>query len=110
MFDPDIWTKIVSSGEQALAFLKTATELPSLIFLDLNMLGMNGIETLMQIRADDRVKDIPVVILTLSTLGSDAEEASKAGATGFVQKAIRLHELSSDLEQQVRSWYVRKKR
>ena len=109
MLDPEIRTESVSSGEHALAFLKTTPELPAMILLDLNMPGMDGIETLRQLRACDRGKNIPVVILTLSALESDVEAAREAGVTAFVQKAIRLHELSSDLEQQVRSLYVRKK-
>jgi CheY-like chemotaxis protein len=42
MLGLEIRTESVSSGEQALAFLKTASELPAMILLDLNMPGMDG--------------------------------------------------------------------
>lgn len=110
MLDPEIRTASVSSGEQALAFLKTAAEGPAMILLDLNMPGMNGIETLRRIRDDEAFKDIPVVILTFSTLESDVEAAREAGAAGLIQKAIKLQELKDDLEHQVKSWYMPKRR
>jgi CheY-like chemotaxis protein len=98
LVDPAIRTETVFSGEQALAFLRTAPDLPVLILLDLNMPGMNGIETLIRIRAGNRSKAIPVVILTLSCLESDEEAARAAGANGFVHKPIKLQELCVVLE------------
>jgi two-component system response regulator len=100
----EIRTESVSTGEGALEFLRTAPELPAMILLDLKMPGMGGLETLRRIRADARLKDIPVVIITCSTLESDIQAARLAGATGFVHKAIRLDEFSRDMEQHVKCW------
>ncbi|OGW45702.1 MAG: hypothetical protein A2078_13205 [Nitrospirae bacterium GWC2_57_9] len=98
----DIRTETADSGENALRLLADAPDLPALILLDLKMPGIGGIETLRRIRADDRLKHIPVVIVTLSTLESDEVTARETGANGFVRKAIRNEEFSRDLEQQVR--------
>lgn len=86
-----------SGGEEALAFLNTAPEPPAVILLDLKMPGMNGIDTLRKIRADSRFKDIPVMIVTSSTLESDIQASRQAGATEYIHKAIRLDDFSADL-------------
>jgi two-component system response regulator len=104
MLDHDIGTERVFTGEQALDFLKAAEHLPAMILLDLKMPGMGGIETLRRIRADERLKNIPVVIVTCSILESDMQTSLEAGAAGFVHKAIRLHEFSENLGQQVKCW------
>ena len=97
-------TESASTGEEALDLLRTAEHLPAVILLDLKMPGIGGLETLRRIRADERLKNIPVVIATCSTLLSDAREAREAGATGFVHKAIRLDEFSRDLSLHLKCW------
>ena len=54
------------NGEEALAYLREPdVELPCVILLDLNMPRMNGIEFLKVIKQDDRLKSIPVIVLTI---------------------------------------------
>lgn len=63
-------------GEGALAYLedgRSASSLPDLILLDLNLPGLRGTEILQQIKDDPVLGRIPVVILTSSTLRSDME-------------------------------------
>ena len=58
---------IVSDGEQGLAFLRDPqNEKPGIILLDLNMPRVNGIEFLKEIKQDQELKRIPVVVLTTS--------------------------------------------
>lgn len=97
MLDCEVRTESVSTGEKALDFLKYAEQLPTLILLDLKMPGMGGVETLRRIRADKRLKDIAVIIVTCSLLESDRESTREAGATGFVYKAVRMNEFSEEL-------------
>ncbi len=97
MLERDIRTESATSGRQALEYLSLTTNLPDAVLLDLKMPGMSGLETLAVIRMDGRLKDLPVIITTHSSLESDAESARKAGATAFVQKAIRLEEFSKDI-------------
>ncbi len=102
MLDCEFRTESVFTGEQALDFLKAAKQLPDMILLDLKMPGMGGIETLRRIRADERLKNIPILIVTCSILESDIVTTREAGATGFVHKAIRIHEFSEDLGRHVK--------
>ncbi len=104
MLDCKFRTESVSTGEEALDFLSAAKQLPDLILLDLKMPGMGGIETLRRIRAEERLKNIPVVIVTCSILESDIQETREAGATGFIHKAIRITEFSEDLGRHVKCW------
>jgi CheY-like chemotaxis protein len=63
---------------------------------------MGGIETLRKIRADERLKNIPVVIVTCSILESDEQRSREAGATAFIHKAIRINDFSEDLGRHVK--------
>lgn len=74
------------NGQQLLDYLKTVTEL-DLILLDIVVPGMNGIETLKQIRDQDLAKNIPVVMLTNQNDESDLEEAKKLNVSGYIVKS-----------------------
>ena len=84
----------VGSGEEG---VRRARELPAdLILLDVKMPGMNGIETLKQLRASG-VK-APVVMLTMSREDADLSAALRAGAQGYLLKDIEPEELVPALE------------
>ncbi len=89
--------KCARSGEAALELLRRDEIFPSLILLDLKTPGMSGIETLRQIRADARLKDIPVIIATSSTFPLDEEAAYEAGADAFLYKALDMDEFGREL-------------
>lgn len=78
------------NGEEALNYLRAAGEddLPGLILLDLNMPRMNGLEFLEHKLADDRLRDIPVVVLTTSTNARDIERSYELDAKGYIVKSI----------------------
>jgi CheY-like chemotaxis protein len=83
---------------EALAGLADAhTPLPDYIFLDLNMPRMNGKECLKEIKKNKRLKDIPVIIYTTSSLSADREEIYKLGASDFITKPYSLNELAEVL-------------
>ena len=54
----------MENGRAALDFLESGEELPSLIFLDLMMPVMNGIELLGKLQNSEKLKDVPVIVLT----------------------------------------------
>ncbi len=87
-----------ASGEAALKRLADRNELPSIILLDIKMPGMTGLDTLRRIRADRRLKTIPVIIVTSSALETDEKEAYAAGADNFLHKAIDLDRFSREVE------------
>jgi CheY-like chemotaxis protein len=91
-------------GEAALALLRNSGELPSLMLLDLKMPGMSGIDTLRRMREDERLKHIPVVIVTNSTLESDKNASLSAGADGFLHKDFDLDQFGRDMKSLLDRW------
>ena len=81
---------VVESGEKALDFLASASRLPLAVFLDLRLPGSSGIEVLEKIRQDERLKDLPVVIMTGTTNPGDVGRCQSLGVTAFLEKPISL--------------------
>jgi CheY-like chemotaxis protein len=94
----DLRTDVALSGEAGLALIREGKTPPKLILLDLKMPGIDGIEVLRKIRADESLRSIPVVIVTHSNLESDEQAAVKAGADSFLHKATDLDQFKKDLE------------
>jgi CheY-like chemotaxis protein len=80
-----------ANGQEALAYLETATELPALILLDLMMPVMDGQQFLQRQQRDLRLQPIPVVVLTASTDNTLLPEEFEP--TGYMAKPIELHRL-----------------
>ena len=78
------------NGEEALNYLGTLDQddLPGLILLDLNMPRMNGLEFLEIKSADERLREITVVVLSTSTNSHDIERSYELGAIGYIVKSI----------------------
>ena len=88
----------VSSGEEG---VRRARELSSdIILLDVKMPGMNGVETLKQLRASG--VGTPVVMLTMSREDADLRAALRAGAQGYLLKDMEPEELVPALEATLR--------
>jgi CheY-like chemotaxis protein len=67
---------------------------PDLILLDMLMPKMTGIETLEVLKQDEQTRNIPVVILSNSSIEADVQKASALGAIGYLVKAaLSLREL-----------------
>jgi CheY-like chemotaxis protein len=94
----EIVVRSATDGKSALAMLRSGLGVPALILLDLKMPGMSGIEMLREIRADDRLRGLPVVVVTSSALESDKTEAIAAGASDYIQKPLELAKFSEDLD------------
>ena len=68
-------------------------DFPALILLDLNMPGMLGLQALKEIKANEKYKQIPTVILTTSSLNSDRTASFELGANCFITKPSTYKEL-----------------
>ena len=85
--DPSIQCYNAFNSDDALKKLMYTMEiLPDIIFLDLNMPGINGKQCLTEIKKSEKLKDIPVVIYTTSSFHKDIEETKKLGASHFLTK------------------------
>jgi len=90
----------VKNAAEALAFLRgmngyAHSAQPDLILLDLNLPKMHGFDFLAEVRKDNNLTDIPVVILTTSEFGKDVERAKELGVEGYLIKPIDLEEFEA---------------
>lgn len=77
------------NGEEALEYLRNPdVAIPCVILLDLNMPRMNGIEFLKIIKQDDRLKRIPVIVLTTSNEECDVVESFRLCVAGYIVKPV----------------------
>ena len=96
--DRELKVETALRGETALELLRREEALPALILLDLKMPGMSGFDVLRKIRADERMKHIPVIIVTSSSLEADEKAGYEAGADAFLHKAFDIDRFSSELK------------
>lgn len=79
---------VAESGEEALEMLAAAEELPCLALLDINMPRMNGIELLGAMKASERLRRIPVVMLTTSNDDRDKLASFDKSVAGYMIKPV----------------------
>jgi two-component system response regulator len=91
-------------GEEGLAILRSGTEFPALILLDLKMPRMGGLDVLHAIRADVRLCRIPVIIVTHSDLESDKEASYESGANSFLNKSVDLDQFTKQIRNELEKW------
>jgi len=82
------------NGSDAIGVLKSRDDI-DLILLDIIMPVMNGIEMLKVVRADENLKQLPIIVLT--TDETKKGEALEFGANGFLMKPIRAEELKNKI-------------
>lgn len=102
-----------TDGDEALDFLYHAGEYtdtgkaprPSIILLDLNLPGTDGREVLEQIKQDDELKIIPVVVLTTSSNPKDIEVCYRYGVNGYILKPIDVKRLMKNIQVIIDYWF-----
>jgi CheY-like chemotaxis protein len=91
--EPQIKILSQRNGEEALQYLnakkRSDTTLPDLIFMDIKMPRMNGIETLMALKQDPQLRHIPVVMLSTSTNESEMRICIRSGAEIYLAKPLQ---------------------
>jgi CheY-like chemotaxis protein len=85
---------------------RDTTRQPRLVLLDLKLPKMDGIEVLAKLRADERARNVPVVMLTSSSRKSDMEAAYQAGANSYLVKSVDFRQFSKDIRQVCDYWLV----
>ena len=92
----------VNNGRELLNFLNhPETILPNIIFLDLNMPILNGIESLKEIKLNDRFKDIVIAIYSTSSSDQDIEDTFIIGANIYIKKPSNFDSLKKILSEVV---------
>lgn len=94
------------NGEEALDLLKDSQNLPDLIFLDLNMPKINGLEFLNILKNDEVLKYLPTVILTTSSNRKDVLECYKVGVAGYILKPLKYDEYVDKIQKALLYWSV----
>lgn len=79
--------------------------LPDLVLLDLNMPRKSGHEVLAEMKAEEALKDVPVVVLTTSDAERDVAGAYHAGASGFVTKPVDVDALFESIQGILEYWF-----
>jgi two-component system response regulator len=103
---------VVEDGEEALEYLwcsgryagRDPSDLPGLTLLDLKLPGVPGLDVLRRIRADQRTRRIPVVILTSSREEHDIAASFDSGANSYVRKPVDFQTFVRSAEQLVTYW------
>jgi len=104
--------RTAASAEEALSLLRSFRDQsgqagkPDLILLDLNMPGMGGKEFLKQIKADDSLRQIPVVIVTTSSSERDIVDGYALQAAGYVHKPATLDEFKQVMNDIQDYWFL----
>jgi CheY-like chemotaxis protein len=104
---------VAADGEQALdylyyrgKFMQRARENPAVLLLDLKLPKVNGLEVLQQIKSDENLKLIPVVVLTSSHEEKDMVSSYKLGVNAYVVKPVDFHEFVNAIKELGVFWAV----
>jgi chemotaxis family two-component system response regulator Rcp1 len=81
---------VARDGEEALTLLRETESLPDMVLLDINLPKVDGLEVLNSIKTDDRLKMIPVIMLTTSRAERDVSYSYAHHANCFITKPVDL--------------------
>lgn len=105
-----VWLK---DGQEALDFIFSEAHVesssggqPKVVLLDLRLPKVDGLEVLRRVKADERTKMIPVVVLTSSKEDRDVIESYKLGVNSFISKPVGFEEFSATVERLGLYWLL----
>jgi CheY-like chemotaxis protein len=104
---------VTRDGQQALDYLycrgefhTRADDNPAVLLLDLKLPKVDGLEVLQQVKSDERLKMIPVVVLTSSHEEKDMMRSYKLGVNAYVVKPVDFHEFVNAVKELGAFWAV----
>jgi CheY-like chemotaxis protein len=104
---------VARDGQQALDYLYSKGEFssrpkenPAVLLLDLKLPKIDGLEVLKQVKGDDRLKKIPVVVLTSSREEVDMMRSYELGVNAYVVKPVDFHEFVNAVKELGVFWAV----
>jgi len=105
---------VVRDGQEALDFMyhrgkytdKEKFSRPGLILLDIRLPKMDGLEVLKELKADPRLKSIPVIMLTTSERDEEIAESYGAGANSYVVKPVEFEEFTKKIKELNLYWTI----
>lgn len=80
-----------ASAEDGLARIEA--DPPALVLLDLDLPGMSGLDLARRLKADARLRGIPLVAISASVMKDERNQARQAGCVGFLEKPFDIQEL-----------------
>lgn len=94
----------LSDGEQAINYLGESSGLPDIILLDINLPRVNGHEVLRFIKSSEKLRKIPVVMLTTSSAEADVTKSYNLHANCFITKPADVYEYNHVVESIEKFW------
>ncbi len=95
---------VVRDGRGALEYLGKGGALPDVVLLDLQLPGLDGHAVLERIRANERTRRLPVVVLTGSVAERDVARSYELGANSYVSKPVDFDRFARTVETLGRYW------
>lgn len=110
--NPEAVVHTISSGEEVLNYMRkrsAASGTPNLdlVIIDLNLPRKGGLEVLKEIKSDQELREVPVVVFTGSGSADDERRANELGASGYLVKPVAFEELSKMVEMIDSYWLSR---
>ena len=106
---PPVNIHVAADGEEALQFLRRqgpygGAPVPAMVFLDYNLPGASSRDVLREIKSDETLRPIPVIVLTTSDVPSDVREAYRMHANCYVRKPSDLESFFSTIQATAHFW------
>lgn len=96
---------VLADGLEAVDFLLDPDNgLPAVVLLDINLPRLDGLEVVRRVRAEERTRLVPIVMLTTSDEASDLERSYAFGANSFVRKPVDSEEFDEVIRQLSAYW------
>ena len=98
IIDSNVKVVTQRNGEELLKALNNPPPTPYLVFLDINMPGMNGLETLKRVRESGQHKNLPVVMFSTTSDDITIQQSKELGASFYVPKSGAFDKLKKSIE------------